>query len=418
MWKYQCKKQLGIIAIMFVIGALFFGLSGMIDTKSLIESAKTYGIEDIIYQSYFPYLFGGIFFAGAMNVFMLFMYIVQKYRISFLLLLIIFIVGGVSLIVPLGILTLFPTIAVCIYGWFTIPNKARSKELHKKGTDSVKEIERIYRCHHAYLNEYEELAKKCRDATLRLNLSYIIGLLVIFLFVMYINNIVWLLVVFVLYAFLYFQLTRKKTLVMEPIISLLYKDCNPEACASALFAYARMSFRKSTFAMPQHLAQCMIYLNDSHLAIDIMVSCERNKSQMQLAYFSTLAYAYYQLGDQSNVERQLEDCKKTDFKGNAAFQMMKQQCMQVIQNKLDLMQQNFREAQMYLENTLKESPFVFQKVDAHYYLGLIAYVEKDFMRVKQHFQFVKTHANTMYFKEKANGFLKKVSTYDKDSEDD
>ena len=65
---------------------------------------------------------------------------------------------------------------------------------------------------------------------------------------------------------------NEKCMMLQPIVSLLYDQCDPLACASAIFALAHKSHRKKNFPLIQQMAQCMIYLDDPHLAIDIMAS--------------------------------------------------------------------------------------------------------------------------------------------------
>ena len=131
-----------------------------------------------------------------------------------------------------------------------------------------------------------------------------------------------------------------------------------------------------------------------------------------------MAYAYYQLGDESMVKHHLQECEKSK-KGNMAgpMNMFAQQALASIQNKLDLMKQDFRKARTYYMQGLQAQAMPFQLVDSHYYLGLISFVEQDMREAQIHFQYVQQHGNRMYFKEKADSFMETILALEKANEE-
>ena len=234
-------------------------------------------------------------------------------------------------------------------------------------------------------------------------------MIAVLLVILYVENFIAVFAAMMMYSILFFQLTKRKNMSMQPIISLLYDQCNPEACATAIFAYAKKGKRKKNFPMPQHLAQCMVYLNDPHLAIDVLATSAQGRGNFIFAYHSLMAYAYYQLGDRSMVKYHYDECEKAGARvNNGPMQMIKTQCLEGIQNKLDLMDQNFSSSRSFFEKAMPTAGFEFQRVDFKYYLGLIAFVEKDLEEAKSCFRYVCAHGNKIYYVEKAQSFLKTI----------
>lgn len=404
MWKFQCKKHMGVLLTTAIFGAVMFGFFGyaQVYVKQVAEISNQ---PELLTNPVLPYLIGAVIGAGAGNGLMILTYLMQRFNITFIFMYLI-IMLAITPMVIVGMVLLIPSIVVCAYGWFTIPNREKRNNMKRSSISTVAEIERVYRLHHTYHEEYEEVAKKAWDYTLRLNLTYIIGLLFVFLVSMWMEDILMVFLLIIVYSVFFFQLNRKKALVMEPIVSLLYEQCDPEACASAIFAFARKSKRRKNFPLPQYLAQCMIYLNDPHLAVDVLVTSERNKQAIMFPYYSLMAYAYYQLGDQSMVQLQFDECSKSSIRmTNGPMGMLRKQCLDGIENKIKLMEKDFDVAQTYYTEYAKGSIYEFQKVDTQYYLGLICFVERDLDRAQRHFTYVKDHGKKLYFVEKANNFL-------------
>ena len=95
----------------------------------------------------------------------------------------------------------------------------------------------------------------------------------------------------------------------------------------------------------------MVYLNDPHLAIDVLATSAQGRGNFIFAYHSLMAYAYYQLGDRSMVKYHYDECEKAGARvNNGPMQMIKTQCLEGIQNKLDLMDQNFTGSRVFLKS--------------------------------------------------------------------
>ena len=199
-------------------------------------------------------------------------------------------------------------------------------------------------------------------------------------------------------------------MVLQPVLALLFEKCDPQACASTIFYISKFLWKRKKFVLSPVLSQCMIYLNDPHLAIDVLALEDmQGKKGVQHTYHALMSYAYYQLGDRSMVqhhydtlEREVQKMKKTPF-FNIAMQSL-----YAISNKLRMLDQDFRSAQQFYQRMLKTTPFISQKVDANYYLGLIAFVEKDLSQARSAFEFVIQHGNGLYFVEKAKHYVKTI----------
>ena len=162
----------------------------------------------------------------------------------------------------------------------------------------------------------------------------------------------------------------------------------------------------------------MIYLDDPHLAIDIMASGNmQNKNGLQYAYHSLMAYAYYQLGDKGMVQHHFEESEKLPIRNmNGPLGIIRLQTLTAIQNKLSLMEQDFDKAEQFYKGLLSSAGFRFQKVDANYYLGLIAFVQKDIYVAARHFTMVIEQGNTMFFVNKAKEFMRSIERVEKAEE--
>lgn len=402
MWKFQCKKCLMLIGAAFIIGALVFnsgGKQGILQVRELLDNSS------LLSEAYWPYVIAGIQIAGLANGVIIILFIFQKFNLPFFMVfLLIYLLN--PYIVLVGTYALIPMVAVYIFGWITMPNRANHKNFAKGASSSVAEVERVFRLHHEYDAQYESLADKAWKSTLQLNIAYAIGLVVLFVIFLYVDDFLIMMLTVLLYGLVFFQLSRKKVQALKPIIALLYDDCNPTACASAIFALAKKSHKKKGFPLPQHLAQCMVYVDDPHLAIDVLVTCSRNSS-FAFPYNSLMAYAYYQLGDLSMVRHHYEECEKAPAKGmNSPLAVMKAQCLEGIQNKIDLMEKDFDKAIEYYKKALPGVGFEFQRVDFKYYMGLISFVERDISRAQEHFSYVIEHGGTIYYVQKAKDFLK------------
>lgn len=410
MWKYQCKRHLIAVLIGMVVGLfVFHDISKALIPQSIAQLAEmgfnsaeltaTMKNDTMIYVM--SMLFGG----GMINTFLLIYYLMQRFNPLVLFLAMIFINPVVDIALAVGVIGLIPAIIVCIYGILTTPNRGKHKQFEKIQVSSVSEIERVYRLHHAYLDEYEGMAKRLFMTNISITVLYALGVLTLILS-FNINNYAISMMVLFAYIIILFYVIKKKNENVQPIVALLYEQCNPEACASAIFALAKKMHAKKYFPLGQYLAQCMIYMNDPHLAIDVLACTKRNNVNLTMAYHSIMAYANYQLGDESEVRRHYDECEKLNVRGvNSPLAMVKQQYLQSIENKLNLMDKDFEKSRTFYQQALDTTTMEFQKVDFRYYLGLIAFVQEDIWEAKTQFEYVTAHGNGMYFVEKARKFL-------------
>lgn len=418
MWKYQCKKQLLSILLSGIVGAIVFGLFGY-GKEMIIETLKMYTDDPaILNNAVIPYITGAITFAGIMNGINLFIIVMQRFNLNYFFILFILMFFGGEIAVIVGTIALPVCVVVYLYGWITVPNRGKRRQLDKEALSSIQEVERVFRLHHTYDERYEEIAGSIWKNMLIANVLYIIGAVALIFVFIFVQNTMVVLICMSLYFMLSFQITRRKSLMLQPIVSLLYDQCDPNACASAIFALAKKSHRKKNFPLVQQLTQCMIYLDDPHLAIDIMSSGSmQNKNGLQYAYHSLMAYAYYQLGDRGMVQHYFEECEKIPARNtNGPFGIIRLQTLAAIQNKLSLMDQELDKAQQFYKGLLASAGFRFQKVDANYYLGLIAFVQKDINVAARHFTMVIEQGNKMFFVNKAKEFMQIIERVEKAEE--
>lgn len=411
MWKYECKRHLLYVGLGMLVGALIFGLLGW-QQEFVQEMLKTVtDNKEILTDPYLPYMFGALMVGSLVNGMLLLFAIIRHFNLNFLFVAIALMLFG-SYIGVFGFFALLPTIVVCLYGWATIPNRKEHNELTKNASNAVKEAERIYRLHHVYDEANEELGDRAWKIMLRVNILYFLGIVGLFLILLYVEDFMIVMLAGLIFMGLFYQLTKYKNSALQPIISLLYDQCDPEACATAIFALARKAHKKKTFPLTQQLAQCMIYLNDPHLAIDILAIGNTNRHGIVYPYYTLMGYAYYLLGDQSMVEHQKNECERLGGKANTTGPMglFRQQAIESINTKLLLMNQEFDQAKLYYQRASEVKGMAFQEVDTNYYLGLISFVQQEFYQAQTHFEFVSQHGNKIYFKQKADEFLATIET--------
>lgn len=410
MWKYQCKRHLIAVLIGMVVGLFVFHDMSKTMIVDVLAQVQAQGFNDpemvaIMKSDTMIYVMGMLCGGGMINTFLLIYYLMQRFNPLVLFLAMIFINPVVDIALAVGVIGLIPAIIVCIYGILTTPNRGKHKQFEKIQVSSVSEIERVYRLHHAYLDEYEGMAKRLFMTNISITVLYALGVLTLILS-FNINNYAISMMVLFAYIIILFYVIKKKNENVQPIVTLLYEQCNPEACASAIFALAKKMHAKKYFPLGQYLAQCMIYMNDPHLAIDVLACTKRNNVNLTMAYHSIMAYANYQLGDESEVRRHYDECEKLNVRGvNSPLAMVKQQYLQSIENKLNLMDKDFEKSRTFYQQALDTTTMEFQKVDFRYYLGLIAFVQEDIWEAKTQFEYVTAHGNGMYFVEKARKFL-------------
>lgn len=419
MWKYQCKRQLLFILSGFIFGVFLFGIlqyqndmmkdllkEVAVSIEGMVEGMNANEIySQLISIPFFIPLLGGISVAGIVNGISLFFYLVQKFQLNFFFVFILLFLGIGNLAYQLGSILLLPSLFVYIYGWLTIPRGSKVKN-----KTSIAEIEHKYTLHHKLDETYRTMAKTIARNIVILNSLLGLGAILVVLLMLYVQDIMVMLMGMLIFLFLSFYTNKKKSVITQPVLSLLFDRCDPQACASTIFYLSKYLLKRKKFVLTPVLSQCMIYLDDPHLAIEILtLDTIQNKKTSQHNYYSLMAYAYYQLGDKTMVqhqfdslEREIQNVKKTPF----VFIMNR--ALQAIQNKIDMLNQNFSNSELYYQRLFNTTPLLFQKVDASYYLGLLSFIQKDYRSAQTAFSFVVKYGNTLYFTQKAKQYLEKL----------
>ena len=405
MWKYQCKRHLLSLLIGAAVGMLLFG--GIIDEELIDEVVKLNWMPEETVRTLLsmPWLIGAVIGASALNGVLLLVYLVQKFNVSpMVLFLLFFLMPIFTIIMAIGMILLIPTIVGCLYGMVTVRNSA-AKNFRSLPNGNGNEVERVYRLHHEFKEDVSALALKCRKESDRWTAVYVLGLVALICLTLIIQNLMVMFFVFLLYALLLTYLFRFRAQSVLPINALLFEQCDPVACASAILIYSRRGSRLN-LKMNLLFAQCMLYLDDPQLAMDSLVLMRRGNSAAELNYQSLMAEANYRLGDQSALERNLEAVRSTRVNMGAAGNIMMQDAVAAIQNKINLMNEQFDQCDAYYRQVLPQMKLRFQLVDAHYYLGMIAFVRRDFDEASTHFSYVVSNANTMAYHDKAQRYLR------------
>ena len=402
MWKYRCKSHLIALVVAFLFGVVISTIvfaSGVnissdifssslssvpgVDTK-VIKEALSYLQQNM----WILYVGDGMLVAGIINVIYLGQYISSRFNISpWIIMCLIFFLP--EYMVYIGAILVVPSIIVCIYGIVTLRSSI-SKERREYNFTNDDELVRLYKIHHHLDESYKELANTCRKNVRKLTGIYGLGIVALLVILMMVNN-VWLLMILIMFYLFAFNLVlRYRSVSLLPITKLLYEDCNPEACASAIIYYCTNS--KGHIRLSQHtlLAQCLIYLNDPELAQDVLISYPRKDSASSLQYWSLMSYIDYMLKDEDALARCKEEAKNIRLHYGRAGVMIQSEEMASIENKIH---------------------FAFQQVDSCYYIALISFVEEDYKLARLYFEKVVEIGNRMYFVEKAKNYLEKIDSF-------
>ncbi len=410
MWKYECKRHLLFLLIAGIVAALLFGI--VIKESAVKEVVEMYDwlpYSQAILLYEWRWLFGALVGASLINGLLLLRYLFMKFTISPMFALLILFIGFTGpvyqILVSAGLLLLVPSVLVCLYGMITARNSA-AKNFRSLPNGNGNEVERVYRLHHAFKSDVRELALKCRRESDRWTIIYFLGLAALVCVTLIIPSISLLLMIFLGYAFLSTYVFRLRTQSIMPINSLLFNDCDPLACASAILIFSKRG-KRFNLKMNQLFAQCMLCLDDPQLAMDALLLMNRNRSNgsMELNYQSLMAEANYQLGDQAALELNLQAVRAIRLNMGAAGNMMLQETIAVIQNKLYMMNEHFDQCEAYYRQALPQMKLRLQQVNAHHYLGMLAFIRKDFSSAKEHFEFAATNGNTTSYQTKAVKYL-------------
>lgn len=423
MWKYRCKSHLIALVVAFLFGVVISTIvfaSGVnissdifssslssvpgVDTK-VIKEALSYLQQNM----WILYVGDGMLVAGIINVIYLGQYISSRFNISpWIIMCLIFFLP--EYMVYIGAILVVPSIIVCIYGIVTLRSSI-SKERREYNFTNDDELVRLYKIHHHLDESYKELANTCRKNVRKLTGIYGLGIVALLVILMMVNN-VWLLMILIMFYLFAFNLVlRYRSVSLLPITKLLYEDCNPEACASAIIYYCTNS--KGHIRLSQHtlLAQCLIYLNDPELAQDVLISYPRKDSASSLQYWSLMSYIDYMLKDEDALARCKEEAKNIRLHYGRAGVMIQSEEMASIENKIHLMDGDLNTCKKYYLQGLQKAHFAFQQVDSCYYIALISFVEEDYKLARLYFEKVVEIGNRMYFVEKAKNYLEKIDSF-------
>ena len=317
----------------------------------------------------------------------------------------------------IGTILVIPAFIVCIYGMLSLRSSI-SKERREFNFSSDDELVRMYEIHHKLDESYKELAKSCRKNVRKLTSIYALGIVALFVILFVVNNIMLLAVLLMFYLFAFNLVLRYRAVSLLPITKLLYDDCNPEACASAIIYYS--TNRKGHTRLTQHtlLAQCLIYLNDPELAQDVLISYPRKDAASSLQYWSLMSYIDYMLKDEEALNRCKEEAQSVRLNYGRAGVMIQSEEMASIENKIHLMDGDFNTCKKYYLQGLQRARFAFQQVDSCYYIALISFVEEDYKLARMYFEKVIEIGNRMYFVEKAKSYLEKIDAINPEASND
>ena len=420
MWKYRCKSHLIAMSVAFVVGlalsAVVFS-SGVDLNSDMFSSAlsqapgvNTEALNQVLTylqnNIWILYLGDALLISGIINIIYIGQYVTARFNISpWIIMFLIFFLP--EYMIYIGTLLVIPAFIVCIYGMLSLRSSI-SKERREFNFSNDDELVRMYKIHHNLDESYKELAKTCRKNVRKLNGIYALGIVALLVILILINNMLLLAVLLMFYLFAFNLVLRYRAVSLLPITRLLYEDCDPEACASAIIYYCTNS--KGHTRLKQHtlLAQCLIYLNDPELAQDVLISYPRKDAASSLQYWSLMSYIDYMLKDEDGLFRCKEEAQSIRLHYGRAGIMIQSEEMAAIENKIHLMDGDFNTCKKYYLQGLQRANFPFQQVDSCYYIALISFVEEDYKLARMYFEKVLEIGNRMYFVEKAKNYLAKI----------
>ena len=417
-----------IVAFAVGVGLSVIVFSSRIDISSDIFSsslsslpgADTQAIDQVLKylqnNMWILYMGDGLLISGIINVIYIGQYLTVRFNISpWIVMCIIFFLP--EYMIYIGTILVIPAFIVCIYGMLSLRSSI-SKERREFNFSSDDELVRMYEIHHKLDESYKELAKSCRKNVRKLTSIYALGIVALFVILFVVNNIMLLAVLLMFYLFAFNLVLRYRAVSLLPITKLLYEDCNPEACASAIIYYS--TNRKGHTRLTQHtlLAQCLIYLNDPELAQDVLISYPRKDAASSLQYWSLMSYIDYMLKDEEALNRCKEEAQSVRLNYGRAGVMIQSEEMASIENKIHLMDGDFNTCKKYYLQGLQRARFAFQQVDSCYYIALISFVEEDYKLARMYFEKVIEIGNRMYFVEKAKSYLEKIDAINPEASND
>lgn len=406
MWKYYSKNHLSIISVAFVIGVVVMAFTFGDSQELYAEIFPSEMVEFMYSNVLITYSLGGVSLASLANAILLIQYIMQKWAFGIFIIMMVLILTP-DVISVVGVITLVPCVIFSIYGIFSL-NKSNKEALAKEGMKSEKDIVDLYKENHNLLEEYQSMAFQCRKNAQKISAIYALGLVAIIFVLLFMNNFLMIMLAILFFTYAFNYLARYKMSCFLPITSLLYEKCDPEACASAIIYY---STNKRFFKLTNQtlFAQCLIYLEDAQTAKKALATYPLKDEASTLSYYSIMAYIYYILKDEQNLIACKEKASKVRLNMGAVGVNIQSQDIAAIQNKIDLINGDFNTCRKYYLQAFQRAQFPFQKVDAAYYIGLISFVEEDYVVAQTYLEKVVQTGNKMHFVNKAEHYLSKIS---------
>ncbi|MCF0259660.1 MAG: hypothetical protein HUJ54_07365 [Erysipelotrichaceae bacterium] len=408
MWKYRCKSQLFTLLIAFGIGALLTALN--INGSSLQSILSGYVPDEMISvlenHQYILWICGGLCGAGLCNIFLVTNTLAVQFSTSPILFLIP-VMFFPTVAMTIGIYGLPVTIAVFLYGWISLVLD-KKRQLKAKNLSSADEIVRIYKIHHPLEEQYKPLGEQVRHTTQKITWIYALGIVAVLCVIFFIDNLIVSIIAIFLYVFAFQILQKSRAQAFKPISDLLYEQCNPQGCMSALIYFCQRGKNHYKLTSQGLMASCLIYLNDPNLAQDVLVTFPKSNNNAILTYYSLLASTYYMLKDQNGLERCKEEISKIKPGMGAVGLMIKSEEQQAINNKINLMNRNFTECKKFYLERFKKSPIRLQKAECAYYLALISFVEEDYQVAEVYFEKAIQLGGSIYFVKNAQNYLAKI----------
>lgn len=407
MWKYKCRNQVISLVAAFLLGVLMMVFM-VGDSSSMEMVAQVLPSEYLkVYQSnpYLIYLSGGLAVAGICNIYLIGSVLMNQFGVSpfiwFLLLMMM-----PSYVIAFGMLTVPVMLIISLYGWISLVMKNRGL-LRSRSISSDDEIVRIYTIHHPLNEKYKQMALSIRRSMTKVSLIYALGIVAILCVMIFVDNIFLTVIAIFAYMFCFQYLSSYRTSLFMPIANLLYQDCDPEACMSALIYYSQHGshYRLTNQAL---MANCLIYLDDPSLAQDVLISYPRGNSSQAMTYWSLMAYTYYLLKDENGLERCKEAISKIKPRMGAMSVMLKSNEQASVENKIQLMNRNFQQCKQYYLDVLKRSQTKLQQADCDYYIALISFVQEDYPLARLYFEKTIRIGNKLYFVRNAKNYLAKI----------
>lgn len=417
MWKYKCKNQALVLLGAFALGVLMMVVTlGNVSYTEVLQSViPDETIAVLTSNPYLLYISGGLAIAGLCNVYLLGNILYDQFGIQpiFWFMLLMFIP---DYIIVFGIITAPITLIVSLYGWISLEMGVRGR-LKKANISGDSEIIRTYLLHHKLDEKYKEMAVSARKTVGRISSIYILGMVAVLCVMIFVDNLFVTIIAIFGYMFAFQLLARYRISQLAPISNLLYEQCDPEACMSALIYYSQHG-KKYKISNRSLMASCLIYLNDPSLAQDVLIGFSRGNVNAVLTYWSLMAYTYYLLKDENGLIRCKEEISKVKTRTGSMIMMIKSTEQASVENKIRLMNRDFQACKQYYLNLLKKNSTKLVQADADYYIALISFVQEDYSIAKLYFEKTLRIGNKLYFVENAKHYLEKIEELDPDSLDE